>query len=75
MPAANSLMMASACAAAGVPFELHVYESGRHGLGLAADQPAVRGWFDLCLAFLERHLASPPAEAGVGEEAAAEPRG
>jgi len=35
----NSLMFASALAAAGVPFDLHVYEKGRHGIGLGGGHP------------------------------------
>jgi len=34
VPIQNSLLFASALAKAGVPFELHVYENGRHGMGL-----------------------------------------
>lgn len=33
----NSLMFAAALRTHGVPFELHVYEKGRHGLGLNAE--------------------------------------
>jgi hypothetical protein len=40
-----------------VPFELHVYERGHHGLGLAKDSPAkddphVATWVDLCAQWL-----------------------
>ncbi|MEX1137964.1 MAG: alpha/beta hydrolase [Bacteroidota bacterium] len=35
----NSLMFAKALKEHGVPFALHVYEHGRHGLGLAARPP------------------------------------
>ncbi len=34
VPSENSLIMASALKAAGVPFELHMYESGPHGLSV-----------------------------------------
>lgn len=56
VPMGNSLAFAAACRAAGVPVELHVYERGHHGLGLAEDRPDVRGWMDACVAFLDRHL-------------------
>lgn len=56
VPMGNSLAFATACRAASVPVELHVYESGRHGLGLAEDAPDLAGWWALCLAFLNRHL-------------------
>lgn len=62
VPMGNSLLFARACRAAGVPVELHVYESGRHGLGLAEGEPDVAGWWALCLAFLDRHLNDEPAE-------------
>lgn len=47
VPVMNSLMFAQACAANGVPFELHVYRSGRHGLGLAPEFPHIASWVDL----------------------------
>jgi len=27
-----------------VPYEMHVYETGRHGVGLAKDNPWLRTW-------------------------------
>ncbi len=59
VPVGNSLMFAQACAAHRVPFELHVFPSGRHGLGLAESDDAVRPWFDLATAFLGRQLRRP----------------
>lgn len=55
VPIHNSLMFAAACREARVPVELHVYESGNHGLGLADDHPA-KAWFPACVEFLARHL-------------------
>lgn len=41
VPVENSLLMASALRRAGVPFSLHIYETGGHGLGLgSAAKPA-----------------------------------
>ncbi len=40
----NSLRFFAALQNAGVPAELHVYEKGRHGLGLAADSPGASNW-------------------------------
>jgi acetyl esterase/lipase len=57
VPMTNSLLFAQACHAHGVPVELHVFENGDHGLGLAPDHPAVATWFDHAVAFLKRHLA------------------
>ena len=53
----NSLGFAAACQTAGVPVELHAYETGRHGLGLAEDDPnGVATWLDHATQFLSRHL-------------------
>lgn len=48
----NSLLFGAALGRHGVPFELHVFPSGRHGLGLAADHPDVAIWPNLCARFL-----------------------
>jgi acetyl esterase/lipase len=37
----NALQFASALNRAGVPFDLHVYEKGRHGIGLADKPPFI----------------------------------
>ncbi|MEM8781809.1 MAG: alpha/beta hydrolase [Planctomycetota bacterium] len=55
VPVQNSVMFADACRGHGVPHELHVFESGSHGLGLAPHHTAA-GWPDLAIAFLRRHL-------------------
>ena len=39
VPVENSLLFASALREAGVPFALHVYQKGRHGIGLADKPP------------------------------------
>ena len=44
VPVENSLSLASAYARAGVPFELHVFPEGEHGLGLAGGDPSVGQW-------------------------------
>jgi hypothetical protein len=31
-----------------VPAEMHIYEKGPHGVGLAKDRPALSTWPDLC---------------------------
>ena len=40
----NSLLFAFALLAAKVPFELHVFERGPHGVGLAQSDPALSAW-------------------------------
>lgn len=52
VPVENSLLFASALGRAGVPFALHVYPHGRHGLGLAIDDPVVGSWTALCASWL-----------------------
>ncbi|MBA9004210.1 alpha/beta hydrolase [Thermomonospora cellulosilytica] len=47
----HSFLVAGALARHHVPFELHVYRTGGHGLGLAADHPA-GAWTAACAAFL-----------------------
>ncbi|MBN1937863.1 MAG: hypothetical protein JW934_24630 [Anaerolineae bacterium] len=52
VPVENSLLYARALSAHRVPFELHVYPQGRHGLGLASEDPHVATWIDLCTEWL-----------------------
>ena len=48
VPVENSLLFAAALRRCGVPFELHVYQSGPHGLGLAPDDAHIASWAQLC---------------------------
>lgn len=48
VPAENSVLFYLACRKAGVPAELHVFRTGRHGLGLAKDTPGTNQWPKLC---------------------------
>ena len=52
VPVQNSLLLAQSLASHRIPFELHVFPDGRHGLGLAPDHPIVRQWGPLCTAWL-----------------------
>ena len=47
----NSLLFASALRRAGVPFDLHVYEKGAHGIGLGDNHP----WVADCIFWLRGH--------------------
>ena len=47
VPVENSLQFAAACRKAGVPVELHVFEHGRHGVGLATSDPVLSAWTTL----------------------------
>lgn len=63
VPVENSLMFASALRKAGVPFELHIYEKGGHGLALC-DETTAQGsehivrdnanWMDMAIAWIKR---------------------
>ena len=44
MPVENSLMFALALRKKKVPYELHIYQHGPHGVGLASDNPALNTW-------------------------------
>lgn len=44
VPIQNALLFAGALAAHRVAFELHVYESGPHGVGLAPTDPILSSW-------------------------------
>lgn len=57
VPVDNSLLFASALAENGVPFELHIYPSARHGTSVGTDEVGIRnpvfaGWFDNALRWL-----------------------
>lgn len=52
VPVENSLLFSRALSAAGVPFELHVFPEGRHGVGLGADVPGARAWPELAATWL-----------------------
>ena len=47
VPAENSLQYFLALRRAGVPAEMHVFEKGPHGVGLANDNPALAPWSGL----------------------------
>lgn len=63
VPVENSLLMAGALRENGVPFELHIYPEGAHGLGLSTPETAFgkdskmhehnRSWFPLALQWIE----------------------
>ncbi len=52
VPVENSLGYVAALRRAGVPFELHCYEHGRHGVGLAGEDPVLGTWPGLCANWL-----------------------
>jgi acetyl esterase/lipase len=61
VPVENSLRFYEALKADSVPVELHVFEKGRHGFGLAQTDPALSIWPRLCETWMRQHgwLAPP----------------
>ena len=53
VPPENSLLFALALRKAKVPLELHVFEKGRHGLGLGGGEPNFGKWPSLCEGWLK----------------------
>lgn len=51
----NSVSYAMALRRAGVAVELHCYEHGAHGVGLAGDNADLSSWTELCGNWLGRH--------------------
>jgi acetyl esterase/lipase len=46
VPPENSVLFYLALRKAGVPAEMHIYEKGRHGVGLAPADPVLSSWAD-----------------------------
>lgn len=55
VPVENSLMYSEALRKAKIPFELHLYEQGPHGFGLAPTNPILASWTDRCADWLRVH--------------------
>ncbi len=54
VPADQSILLARALRSAGVDVQLHVFQQGRHGLGLAEEAPEAAAWPDLLADWLAR---------------------
>jgi acetyl esterase/lipase len=55
VPVENALLFYAALEAAAVPVEMHVFEYGGHGFGLAPTDPVLSTWTTLCESWLRRH--------------------
>ena len=55
VPVQNSILFYSALQKAGVPVEMHLYEHGRHGVGLATKFPELSTWPNLLENWLKIH--------------------
>ncbi len=53
VPVENALLLVGAMRRCGVPFALHVFAHGPHGLGLAPQHPDVAQWTNLCAGWLK----------------------
>jgi acetyl esterase/lipase len=53
VPVQNSLLFYEALRTAGVPAEMHIYEHGEHGVGLARPTPELASWPDLLADWLK----------------------
>ena len=74
VPVMNSVMFYSALVKAKVPAELHLFQHGRHGAGLAQTNPQLRPWADLLMKWMrergyaeqeEGSAVAPPAPAAT----------
>ncbi len=66
VPAENSVAFYLALRKAGVSAELHIYEHGKHGVGLAPDDPVLSTWADRLADWLrKRGLLDPPRPAAA----------
>jgi acetyl esterase/lipase len=64
VPVLNSVMFYTALVKAGVPAELHIFQHGAHGAGLAAANPQLSVWPDLLMKWMrERGYAAPAPSA------------
>jgi acetyl esterase/lipase len=56
VPVENSLLLAEALRKKGIHFAMHLFQSGRHGLGLREEAPEeVRKWPELCASWLRQN--------------------
>ena len=55
VPVENSLAFAAALSRSRVPFDLHVYEKGHHGLGLGSEDEHIASWTTVCGLWLKRY--------------------
>lgn len=55
VPSENSVVFYLACRKAGVPAELHVYQQGPHGVGLANGHPALSSWISAAGTWLRQN--------------------
>ncbi|MEO8737848.1 MAG: alpha/beta hydrolase [Edaphobacter sp.] len=67
VPVMNSVLFYSALVKAGVPAEMHLFQHGAHGSGLAAANPELSVWPDLLIKWMRERGYAAPAGAAVGQ--------
>lgn len=55
VPVAGSIQYFSSLKKHSVPAELHIYETGGHGFGLARDRKTETGWTQACINWMKMH--------------------
>jgi len=65
VPAENCVAFYLALHKAGVPAEMHIFQNGKHGVGLGRDIPGTSEWPGLCKKWMEvRGLLRPATQTG-----------
>ncbi len=66
VPVMNSVMFYAALVKAGVPVEMHLFQHGAHGVGLAAANPELSVWPDLLMQWMrERGYGAAKADSAA----------
>ena len=52
----NSLLYVEALQKNNIQYELHLFQEGKHGLGLAEEHPSANKWTDLCIHWIEQYF-------------------
>jgi acetyl esterase/lipase len=66
VPVANSVLLYQAYTAKHIPIEMHLFEHGPHGMGLAKNAPGARMWPNLLADWMCRHGWMSAADANTG---------
>ena len=66
VPVVNSVMFYSALVKVGVPVEMHLFQHGSHGAGLASENPELRVWPDLLAKWMRERGYMGNREQGTG---------
>jgi acetyl esterase/lipase len=53
VPPQNSISFAEACLKNNIPVELHVYQTGKHGVGMALEDYSLKTWTELLMNWLK----------------------